>query len=136
MVRREGYVFGACSGLTVLTLAVLTVGLLVGCGTSLTPEQTAAIGKLQDLGGQVNFKRGGYEVNLKGTQTEDRDLVHLQKIPNLKLVDLQATRVTDAGLAHLQPIQTLEYVILTRTAVTSEGVEKLKKSLTKTQFMQ
>lgn len=136
MVRREGYLIGTWFRPAVLTLAGLLVGLAVGCGTSLTPEQTAAISKLQDLGGRVDFNRGGYEVSLKETQTEDRDLVHLQKIPNLKTLDLQATRITDAGLANLQSIQTLEYVVLSRTAVTHEGVENLKKSLTKTQFMQ
>jgi hypothetical protein len=132
MVRRGGYLIGAWSWPAVLTL----VGLIVGCGTSLTPEQTAAISKLQSLGGQVNFNHGGYEVSLRGTQTEDRDLVHLQKIPNLKTLDLQATRITDAGLAYLEPIQTLEYVVLSRTAVTDAGVENLKKSLSKTEFMQ
>ena len=88
-------------------------------------------GTISELGGRVNFKRGGYEVDLTKTPVEDKDLAHLKQIPNLKNVDLQGTRITDAGLAHLGGIETLELVYLQRTIITPEGLEQFKKSLPK-----
>ncbi len=87
--------------------------------------------RISELGGRVNFKRGGYEVDLTQTPVEDNDLVHLKQIPNLKNVDLQGTRISDEGLEHLRPISTLEIVYLQRTIVTRDAVENLKKSLPK-----
>jgi hypothetical protein len=109
--------------------ACLLALLASGCGGGMTPEHTAAILELQSLGARVNLKRGGYDVDLTNTTVEDKHLVHLAKITNLKTVDLRGTLVTDAGLEYLKPITTLEVVELGRTGVTPEGVASLKKAL-------
>lgn len=104
---------------------------VTGCGgTKVSPEQRAAMSKLQDIGGRVNIASGGgYKVDLTKTAVEDRDLEHLHHIANLKSVDLQGTRITDEGLEHLKAIATLKSLSLERTTVTRAGVEDLRKSL-------
>jgi hypothetical protein len=114
-----------------LVSLILLTGSWLGCGAGVTEEQKAAMARISELGGQVNFKRGGYEVDLKKTPVEDKDLAHLKQIPNLKNVDLQGTRIGDGGLEHLKGIETLELVYLQRTVITREGLEDLKKSLPK-----
>ena len=109
--------------------ALLAVGAWSGCGGVVSAEQKEAMARITDLGGRVNFKRGGYEIDLTKTPVENKDLVHLKKIPNLKNVDLTGTRITDAGLEYLRSIDTLEFVYLQRTIVTREGAESLRKSL-------
>jgi len=118
----------------VLVAVSLLVGSWTGCGAGVTEEQKAAMARISELGGQVNFKRGGYEVDLKKTPVEDKDLAHLKQIPNLKNIDLQGTLVGDAGLEHISGIDTLELVYLQRTRITREGVESLKKSLPKAEI--
>ena len=113
--------------LVLLMLSALAGG--AGCGGGASPEQKAALARIAELGGRVNFKRGGYEVDLTQTPVENGDLAHLKEIPNLKNLDLQGTRIGDEGLEHLRGIKTLELVYLQRTIVTSEGVESLRKSL-------
>jgi hypothetical protein len=103
--------------------------LVVGCGKSASPEHAAAMSKLQQLGARVNFKNGGYEVDLRQTAIADGDLVHLQKIDNLRTVQLANTRISDDGLEHLKPIKTLVHVDLTGAAVTRDGLAELRKSL-------
>lgn len=113
----------------VCLLAIASVG---GCGGAIvSPEQKEAMTKIADLGGRINFKRGGYEIDLTKTPVENKDLVHLTKIPNLKTLDLQGTRITDEGIEHLRSIETLEYVYLQRTIVTPEGAANLKKAIPK-----
>ncbi len=104
----------------------LTVG---GCGQAVSPEQQQAITKIQDLGGRVNFKHGGYEVDLKGTPVEDPDLECLKHIAKLKNLDLEGTRVTDKAIPHLRAIASLEIVMLQRTQISADGREALKKAL-------
>jgi hypothetical protein len=119
----------------VLWLAVFSLASSwMGCGAGVTEEQKAAMARIAELGGQVNFKRGGYEVDLKKTPVEDKDLAHLKQIPNLKNLDLQGTRIGDAGIEHLKGIDTLELVYLQRTVITREGLEELKKSLPKAEI--
>ncbi len=118
----------------VLLVVFSLVGSWLGCGAGVSEEQRAAMLRISELGGQVNFKRGGYEVDLKKTPVEDKDLAHLKQIPNLKNVDLQGTRIGDAGLEHLRGIDTLELVYLQRTVVTREGLANLKKSLPKAEI--
>ncbi|HEX3726069.1 MAG TPA: hypothetical protein VHV08_07485 [Pirellulales bacterium] len=114
----------------ILSLAgMLVVASVVGCGGGVSQEQQQVLTRIQDLGGRVNLKRGGYEVDLTKTGVEDADLAGLKHLPNLKNVDLQGTNVTDAGVAQLEGINTLEYVYVQRTGVTPEAVEKLRKSL-------
>jgi hypothetical protein len=117
-----------------LVAVFLSVGSWLGCGAGVTEEQKAAMARISELGGRVNFKRGGYEVDLQKTPVEDKDLAHLKQIPNLKNVDLQGTRIGDAGLEHLRGIDTLELIYLQRTVITREGLENLKKSLPKAEI--
>ncbi len=128
------------SSLAVFRLAVAwlaafaLVGSWMGCGAGVTEEQKAAMSRISELGGRVNFKRGGYEVDLQKTPVEDKDLAHLKQIPNLKNVDLQGTRIGDAGIEHLKGIDTLELVYLQRTVITPEGLAELKKALPKAEI--
>jgi hypothetical protein len=131
MVREARYRSVAC-GMPAAPMAWLLVALLVGCGGSASPEHVEAVAKLQQLGARINFKRGGYEVDLKETAISDNDLVHLQKIDNLRIVQLMGTRISDDGLEYLKPIKTLEHVDLTGSTVTREGIAELKKALPET----
>jgi hypothetical protein len=106
----------------------------MGCGAGVTEEQKAAMARISELGGRLNFKRGGYEVDLQKTPVEDKDLAHLKQIPNLKNLDLQGTRIGDAGLEHLKGIDTLELVYLQRTVISPEGLADLKKALPKAEI--
>jgi Leucine-rich repeat (LRR) protein len=110
---------------------LLAIGTWTGCGGTVSAEQKEAMARISDLGGRVNFKRGGYEIDLTKTPVENEDLVHLKKIPNLKNVDLSGTRISDEGLEHLRSIETLEFVYLQRTRVTREGAASFKQSLPK-----
>ena len=112
-----------------VVLCLLTGGVVSGCGGGMPPEQKEAILKLQGIGGRVNFKHNGCEVDLTKTPVEDKDLVHLRKLPHLVSLNLQGTRITDAGLEHIRPLESLEVVSLQRTIVTREAFEKLQKSL-------
>jgi hypothetical protein len=115
------------SALAAGCLAVLILN--GGCGTSVSPEQEAAIKRIQYLGGRVSFTNGGYKVDMIGTQVEDNDLAQFQHIKNLKAVDLQGTRVTDDGLKELESIKTLVYVRLSRTRASRDAVKQLKEAL-------
>jgi len=123
-------------GLDTSLLAVCVMVLLVsqGCGSGPSPEQKAAMTRIAELGGKLNFKRGGYEVDLTKTPVEDADLAHLKAIPNLKNVDLQGTRITDEGARKLSSIGTLEIVYLQRTLVTPEVAAELRKALPKAEI--
>lgn len=116
---------------SLILAGVLSCGLLGGCGKGVTPEQTAAIARFQEIGGRVNVKRGGYEVDLTKTAVEDSDLAHLKHLSNLKNIDLQGTGVGDVGIDNLMGIESLEYVYLQRTKCTPEKVEALKKTIPK-----
>ncbi len=109
----------------------LLMALAAGCGSTVTPQHSQAVAKVQDLGGQINFKRGGYEVDLRNTAVADKDLACLKDITNLKNVNLVGTRVTDQAIEHLKPIATLEFVWINRTFITREGAAELQKALPK-----
>jgi hypothetical protein len=132
MVRRDGFLPTTARWWQLTTLVFLLVCLVAGCGGSMTPEQKQTFAKYQAMGGRVNFKRGGYELDLTNTQVADADLVHLKKIGNLKTLDLRDTPITDAGLEHLRSIDTLVFVALPRATVTAEAAESLRKSLPET----
>jgi len=110
---------------------LIALGAAGGCGAKMSPEQRAVMGKIQDLGGKVNFNHGGYNVDLTKTPVEDRDLADLKAFSNLKVLRLQGTQITDAGLVHLQSIASLESINLERTVATRAGVESLRKALPK-----
>jgi hypothetical protein len=117
-----------------MTLLIDVVACLVvvaavgGCGTPVTPEQKAAIDLVQDLGGKVNFERGGYLIDLRGTQVEDKDLESLKDFEGLRELNLTGTRITDKALPYLQASETLKIARLQRTLITPAGVKKLRKA--------
>ncbi|MBI3837253.1 MAG: hypothetical protein HY288_04870 [Planctomycetia bacterium] len=130
MIRSVACTFLPAIGRRLFVLpCLLALGAFGGCGGMPSAEQKEAMAKIQDLGGRVNFKRGGYEVDLNKSAVENKDLAQLAKIPNLKTVDLDSTRVGDEGLHHLEAISSLEFVSVRRTAVTREGIANLKKAL-------
>jgi hypothetical protein len=132
MIRRVDRMCLASPGWRWLALTcLLAVGASGGCGGSVSADQKEALVKIQELGGRVNFKNGGYEVVLAKSAVEDQDLAQLTKIPKLKSVDLDSTRVSDKGIEHLHGISSLEFVSLRTTAVTREGITNLKKALPK-----
>jgi hypothetical protein len=108
---------------------LLSIGASGGCGGSVSQEQKEVIARIQDLGGRVNYKRGGYEVDLSKSSVENQDLPQLTKIPNLKTLSLDGTRIDDQGLQHLYAISSLEYITLRTPAVTRKGIADLKKAL-------
>jgi len=135
MARRDSFLLVATNRWQLLALVCLLISLIAGCGGSMSPEQKEAFMKLQAVGARVNFKEGGYEVDLSNTVVSDNDLVHLKKIEKLKTLDLRNTPVTDAGLEHIRSIETLEFIGLPRLTVTPEGAESLRKSLPNAEVM-
>ena len=118
-----------CSRRKLIVLACcFSAAVAVGCG-GVSPEQKQALQRVQELGGRVNVKRGGYEVDLTKSPVEDKDLVVLKDISNIKTLNLSGTRVTDAGLAHLTVLTSLEFLDLRTTTTTPQGAEGLKKAL-------
>jgi hypothetical protein len=115
-----------------LTLVAALVAATGGCGSGASPEHKAAISKIQELGAEVNFKRGGYEVVWSGDEITNDDLANLKKISNLKSVDLRGTPITDEGLVHVESITTLEFINVQRTSVTAEAADALRKKLPNT----
>jgi hypothetical protein len=118
-----------------LAACLVSLAGVLGCGGGVTPEQREAMAHLQDRGGKINVKSGGYEVDLRNTLVEDDDLVHVKKIPHLKSIDLRSTRITDAGLKHLYGIDTLEFVGLQSTDCTPEGAKALAAALPKADIL-
>jgi len=110
------------------TLACLVLFFCTGCPKPLSPEHTAAVAKMQGVGGKVVFADGGYRVNMRMSNLEDGDIPKMNQIENLKIADLTDTRVSDKGLVELAKIKTLNRVMLTGTLTTIEGREQLKKS--------
>lgn len=103
---------------------------LAGCGAAASPEHTKAVAKFQNLGGRVNIRDGGFEIDLKGTLVEDDDLAELKNIDNLKAVDLRRTRITKAAFDYLRPIQTLEVVLLSENSeITEEDIDAFDAEL-------
>ncbi len=90
------------SGWRLLLFAALAAAVVAGCGSPLTPEQKAAITKVQRMGAKINVRYGGYEVDLRGSNVANDELVALKDIDNLKSIDLRDTNITDEGLVHLK----------------------------------
>lgn len=126
--RRRAFV-GVLHLVAALALAI------TGCGGGVSPEQKAALAKIQSLGGKVNYEEGGYTIDLNGTAVEDADLGVLKDIANVKRVYLKGTVITDAGLEHLQKLSGLDRIIIERTLVTPDGLATLKKALPKTEVL-
>jgi len=146
--------------LTALTLLLLAGGALFAAETSekkdvkFTPEQQAAIDKIQAHGGlvlrvasstdtlDVLFNLAGKEgtdgvigqvkalpkvvkLNLAGTDITDKGLAEIAGLKDLTHLHLERTKVTDAGLANLKGLASLEYLNLYGTEVTDAGLAHL-----------
>ena len=88
--------------------------------------------RIRELGGQVNYDRGGYEVSLAATPVENNDLAHLKHIANLRHLDLRSTQIDDGAIIHLQALTTLEDLQLARSRFSPDGIAKLKTALPRT----
>ena len=111
-----------------IVACLVVVAAIGGCGAPISPEQKAAMDLVQDLGGEVNYEHGGYEIDLTGTQVEDKHLDALKNFEGLRELDLRGTRITDKALPYMQVSETLQIVRLQRTLVTPEGAKNLAKS--------
>jgi len=67
------------------------------------------------------------ELNLRGTDITDEELVHLKELKTLRSLSLSGTKITDEGLAEIGELTHLEELYLTNTQVTDNGLEHLKK---------
>lgn len=115
--------------LTLLAVLALVAAPLSGCGGAMSEEQKDAMRHVQSLGGKINLKSGGYEIDLSRTAVADADLAYIPKIANVKIVAISETQISDAGLAHLHTITSLTAVSLKQTNVTSVGIEQLRQRL-------
>jgi hypothetical protein len=100
--------------------------LLSGCGGAMSPEEKAAIGKIQELGGKVTVVNGGYRIELGNTPVVDKDLECIKDLGIVRRIDLTGTTITNAGLAHLEPLTDLEFLSLERTLVTRDAADKFE----------
>jgi hypothetical protein len=117
------------SGAALRLALVCSLCALPGCGGGASPEHTKAVARFQQLGGRVNLRDGGYEVDLAGTEVSDEDIAQLQHVDNLKAVDLRRTTITPKAIDYLRAIKTLEVVQLANTDVTAEDVKSLEQAL-------
>ncbi|REK06776.1 MAG: hypothetical protein DWQ37_22290 [Planctomycetota bacterium] len=112
-----------------LSLVLLFATLLSGCGSPMPPEHTKAVARFQELGGEVNLRDGGFEVNLRDTLVQDDDLASLGDIQDLKAIDLRGTEVTPAALDYIRPIKTLDVVLLKGTKIPVEEIIRFDQEL-------
>jgi hypothetical protein len=59
----------------------------------------------------------------------DAELVHLDRLVELRELNLSGTNVSDAGMKHLERLTKLQEVVVSYTNVTHEGVQKLQVAL-------
>jgi hypothetical protein len=112
--------------MTLPGVAIL-LALLAGCSAP-PPEHTAAISRMQGLGGKVLFADGGFRVNLSNSRVADDDLKELRNIQNLKGLDLTNTRITDQGLKQIEALKSVTSLTLTGTPTTRDAREALRKA--------
>src|SRR5262245_11874310 len=98
-------------------------------------EEAKAVKALEKLGGLVwpldpKTSNGIVIFGYKGALSEadlKEAVVHLRKLPNLRVLSLNYTWVTDAGLASLKELPKLEVLHLKVTRVTDAGLTHLNK---------
>lgn len=128
--------------------AILCIWL--GIETIRTHRQRAAIRAIWDLGGYVHRRYDGPEddatippwyrrlfgadfknpvvaVRLAGTVADDEALIHLSRLPHLRLLDLCDTRISDAGIERLQGLNKLTVLVLNGTAVSDKALAPLRQ---------
>lgn len=67
-----------------------------------------------------------YAGTLKLGTLTDRDLKHLSKFPQLKILHLQGRGITDAGLSEIARLPKLTVLTLQKTSVTRAGLQRLR----------
>ncbi len=102
---------------------------LAGCGSPMTEQQKTAMAHFQDLGGRINSKRGGYEIDLTNTQVQNKDLALLKDIPNLITLDLSGTQINDDSLPYLRALDKVELIVVARTLLSNDGIEGLREAM-------
>jgi len=55
--------------------------------------------------------------------------VHLQEMPELRILDLASTSISDKGLIHLARLAKLRELNLKGTKITDQGLKRLQKEL-------
>lgn len=104
---------------------------LSACSQKGSPLESAAIAKLQRLGGKVEIdlqdtdQRAG-KVYLHSTKVTDADLQNIELLTHVRTLSLGRTQITDAGLVHLKRLSNLETLSLNLTSVTDAGLQHLR----------
>lgn len=84
----------------------------------------------QDMVHLRHLPRMGYVLEtliLRASPIDGSGLIHLECLPELKVLDLSDTRVTDCALKHLTRLKHLERLGLEHTPVTDKGLRYLEK---------
>jgi hypothetical protein len=64
-------------------------------------------------------------LNLSGTGIHPKDLIVLNRTPNLKILVVSETRISDDELDHVAALKNLRAIYLESTPITNEGIKKL-----------
>lgn len=98
--------------------------------TTLTERQQAALAAIKQLGGKVDFSRGGrttHTIDFDRTKVSDADLVHVKEFPTAQTVSMRfATNMTGAGFVHFKGLTNLANLYLPGSGVTDAGLAHLK----------
>ena len=92
-------------------------------------EQAGAMVALEAIGGEMklDFRDRIVEIDLKGTEMDDKSAVHLAALKDVRSINLSDTKVTDAAMAHLAKLSRLNRLFLYGTEVTDKGLVHLGK---------
>lgn len=97
--------------------------------TSRKATQLASIAAINELGGRMRFDKENpslVTVSFSSEKIRDEDLVHVQRLENIKTLYLPNTSVTDAGLRdHVSKMKTLVNLYLVGSKVTEDGLQYL-----------
>jgi Leucine-rich repeat (LRR) protein len=61
--------------------------------------------------------------------TTEKELQHLSKLNNIKVLGIQSHKITDEAIQYLIPLKSLQELYLFETQITTEGFAKLKNAL-------
>jgi len=95
----------------------------------MTPvEQAGALMALEAIGAEVklDFRDRIVDVDLKGTEFDDKMAIHLAVLKDVRSINLSETLITDAGLVHLAKLPNIRRLFLYGTKVTDKGLPHLK----------
>jgi mono/diheme cytochrome c family protein len=113
---------------------ILRYSLIVLLAQTLVADESSAISKVEEFGGQVlgiAQNTEGVRVlippkTFEGRVLTDADLAVLKEINQIVELDLKNAGITDAGLAHLSSLSSLERLHLEKTKVSDKGLMALK----------